>query len=83
MIICLDGFEKIRENHATQVWNKKEHYVITDKRMNALCTVNLNTVSKADLIGILLNEYKDDKENTNRLKRVVGDPVARKAYGEA
>lgn len=83
MVICLDGFEKVKDNVTTEIWCKDKSYVVTDHRKKVIGMVNLDKMSKTDLVGILINEYKDDQQNVNRLKRIIGDPVPRKASGEA
>lgn len=84
MVICLDGFKKVRENIRTIIWNKDTSYVVTDKKRNVLGMVNTNQVSKVDLVVILMNEYKDNPDHLNRLKRIIGEPVSRnRASGKA
>lgn len=83
MVICLDGFENLHSGVKTEIWEKGNAYVITDKKRNVLETISMGLVSKSDLVRILISAYGDDTENVNRLKRIIGEPVPRKASGKA
>lgn len=83
MVICLDGFENLHSGVKTEIWKKGNAYVVTDKKRNVLDTVSLELMPKSDLVRILISEYGDDADNVNRLKRIIGEPVPRKASGKA